>query len=127
MGKKRKVVETNSPASGRHPRPKSIGSKQAWKLMDRGSSVAAGAAAREIPALAWRVATGRKPPKAASNPDAQLREIVLWSFLAGGVAETARVLIKRTTASYWVKSTGHLPPGMKPLSKEIKEPSEPAP
>jgi hypothetical protein len=102
---------------GKSAKPKSTpGSKQAWKLMDMGSTVAATAASREVPALAWRVATGRKPPVAAKNPDAPMREIVLWSFIGGGLAELTRVLIKRSTAAYWVKSTGHLPPDMKPLA-----------
>lgn len=104
MGKKKaKSAKPNS----------TLGSKQAWKLMDRGSSVAATAASREVPALAWRVATGRKPPVTDKNLDAPMREIVLWSFLGGGLAELTRVLIKRSTAAYWVKSTGHLPPGKK--------------
>ena len=29
--------------------------------------------------------------------------------------ELVRVLVRRSTATYYVKSTGHLPPGMKPL------------
>jgi hypothetical protein len=84
--------------------------------MDMGSTVAATAAAREVPAITWRVVTGRRPPVATRNPDAPLREIVLWSFVGGGLAELTRVLIKRSTATYWVKSTGHLPPDMKPLA-----------
>lgn len=96
----------------------SLGSKQAWKLMDRGSSMAAAVAAREVPVFAWRILTGRTPPVSAKNPDAPMREIVLWAFIGGGLAELMRVLIKRSTASYWVKSTGHLPPGMKPSKDE---------
>jgi hypothetical protein len=114
MGKKRKVAEEMTPTS--------IGSKQAWKLMDRGSSVAASAAARDVPALAWRIATGRKPPKATNNPEANTREVLLWAFVGGGFAELMRVVVKRSTANYWVKSTGHLPPGMKPVKKP--EPDE---
>lgn len=110
-GKKRAAdVDTKPPAS--------MGSKQAWKIMDRGSSFAASAAARELPTLLWRVGTGRKPPKATGNPDVNLREALLWSFVGGGVAEMTRVVVKRWTARYWVKSTGHLPPGMKPLKSD---------
>lgn len=111
MGKKTKPAEPKS----------TVGSKQAWKLMDRGSSVAATAASREVPAFAWRILTGRKPPVSPKNPDAPMREIVLWSFIGGGLAELVRVLIKRSAAIYWVKSTGHLPPGMKPLVKPVAD------
>lgn len=112
MGRKRKAAPKKPPAS--------IGSKQAWKLMDRGSSVAAATAAREVPALAWRLATGRKPPKATANPDANLREALAWSFIGAGTAEVLRVLAKRSAANYWLKSTGHLPPGMKPVATPEK-------
>jgi len=110
MGKKRKATEPKPPAS--------LGSKQAWKLMDRGSSAAASAAARDVPALAWRIATGRKPPKSTANPDARSSEVLAWAFIGGGFAELMRVLVKRSAANYWVKSTGHLPPGMKPLKTD---------
>ena len=110
VGKKRKAEDKP---------PSSIGSKPAWKLMDRSSSVAAGAAAREVPAVAYRIITGRKPPKSTKNPDADLGEVVAWAFIGGGLAELMRVLVKRWTASYWVKSTGHLPPGMKPVDKSV--------
>jgi hypothetical protein len=94
------------------------GSKQVWKLMDRGSTAAAGALARQASELTWKVATGKKPPSEKKNPEADLREIAVWAFVGGGLAELVRVLVKRSTASYWVKSTGHLPPGMKPLKRE---------
>lgn len=92
------------------------GSKQVWKLMDHGSTVAAGVLARQASELTWKVATGKKPPSDQKNPDVSLREIALWAFVGGGLAELIRVLIKRSTATYWVRSTGHLPPGVKPVT-----------
>ena len=97
------------------------GSKQVWKLMDRGSTIAAGAVARQASELAWKVATGKKPPSDKKNPQADLREIAAWAFVGGGLTELVRVLVKRSTATYWVKSTGHLPPGMKPLKPNEKK------
>jgi hypothetical protein len=98
--------------------PKSTpGSKQVWKLMDSGSSVAAGAIARQASEITWKLATGKTPPSDKKNPESDLREVAAWAFVGAGLTELIRVLIKRGTASYWMKSTGHLPPGMKPVKK----------
>jgi hypothetical protein len=119
MGKRKK----KSTSSDSLP-PPGIGGKQAWKVMDRGSSVAAAFLAREISVRGWKLATGKKPPTATKNPNPEgdLKEIALWAFVGGGLAELVRVLVKRSTASYWVKSTGHLPPGMKPVKTKDEEP-----
>lgn len=111
MSKKSKTAD--KPA-----KPKSTpGSKQVWKAMDRGSTVAAGAIASRASELTWKLATGKTPPTDKRNPEANLREVAAWAFVGAGLTELVRVLIKRGTASYWVKSTGHLPPGMKPVKK----------
>jgi len=96
------------------------GSKQVWKMMDRGSTVAAGVVARQASELTWKLATGKTPPSDKKNPETNLREVAAWAFVGAGLTELIRVLIKRGTASYWVKSTGHLPPGMKPLKRPAK-------
>lgn len=102
------------------------GSKSAWKLMDRGSSVAAALLAREVSALTWRAATGRKPPTTDRHPDTDAKEAVAWAVVGGALAELVRVLVRRSTATYYVKSTGHLPPGMKPLDTKEPAPQGPA-
>jgi len=112
VSKKRKTAD--KPAE-----PKATpGSKQVWKAMDRGSTFAAGAIATRASELTWKLATGKTPPTDKKNPEANLREVAAWAFVGAGLTELVRVLIKRGTASYWVKSTGHLPPGMKPLKKD---------
>jgi hypothetical protein len=93
------------------------GSKQVWKAMDRGSTLAAGVVARQASELTWKLATGKTPPSNQKNPETNLREVAAWAFVGAGLTELIRVLIKRGTASYWVKSTGHLPPGMKPVQQ----------
>jgi len=35
--------------------------------------------------------------------------------LSGVTAELVKVAVSRRIAQYWVRSTGHLPPGMDPL------------
>ncbi len=111
MSRKRTKAEVlAAPEAERKPTP---GSKQLWKVMDRGSSVASAALARQVSEGAWKLATGKRPPSAKTNLDPNLREIALWAFVGGGLAELVRVMVKRSAATYWVRSTGHLPPGMK--------------
>jgi hypothetical protein len=102
-----------------------------WKLMDRGSAIAAGLLAQRASAIAWRVVTGKKPPTSGRHPDVGTREAVAWAVVGGAIIELVKVGVRRGTATYWVKSTGKLPPGMKPLkaSGKTKEPvpEEPAP
>jgi len=114
VSKKSKAKAAATAAAPEAAKP-TAGSKQVWKLMDRGSTAVAGTVARQASELAWKVTTGKKPPSDKKNPEADLREIAAWAFVGGGLTELVRVLVKRSTASYWVKSTGHLPPGMKPI------------
>lgn len=86
-----------------------------WKVMDRGSSVAAGLLATRAAAITWRAVTGKKPPTSGRHPEVSTREAVAWAMLGGGLIELVKVGVRRGTANYWVKSTGQLPPGMKPL------------
>ena len=86
-----------------------------WRLMDRGSSVAAGLLATRATAVAWRAVTGKKPPTSGRHPEVSTREAVTWAVVGGGLIELVKVGVRRGTATYWVKSTGQLPPGMKPL------------
>nr|WP_254451044.1 DUF4235 domain-containing protein [Aeromicrobium stalagmiti] len=100
--------------------------------MDRGSSIVAGLLAQRASSLAWRAVTGKRPPTSGRHPEVSTREAVAWAMVGGGLIELVKVGVRRGTATYWVKSTGQLPPGMKPLLKEqgmTKEPAlaEPAP
>lgn len=95
--------------------PSKSSGKGAWKLMDRGTTLIAGFAALKVSALVWRVTTGKKPPTSTRHPELRAREAVTWAVFGGVGSELAKVLLRRQAASYWVKSTGRLPPGMKPL------------
>ena len=94
----------------------SVGSRGAWKVMDRGSTVAAALLAREVSTLSWRAATGRKPPTNARHPEVGTREAVAWAMVGGALTELVKIGVRRYAATYWVKSTGELPPGMKTLT-----------
>jgi hypothetical protein len=125
----REAAEANS-APG--PKPKAP-SRATWKVMDRGSSVAAGLLATRASAIAWRAVTGKKPPTSGRHPEVTTKEAVAWAVIGGSVVELVRVGVRRSAATYWVRSTGQLPPGMKPLAPltpgTTKEPvrAEPAP
>ncbi|MDX6276177.1 MAG: hypothetical protein QOJ72_305 [Nocardioidaceae bacterium] len=129
----KKSRKTKSQVAAAPPAKTSAGGKGAWKLMDRGSTVAAGILAHRVAGAVWRAATGRKPPINGRHPDVRTGEAVAWAVVGGGLAELVKVAVRRGTSTYWVKSTGHLPPGMKPLASEgsanKKEPvpTEPAP
>ncbi|MGH1565599.1 DUF4235 domain-containing protein [Mumia sp. DW29H23] len=90
-------------------------SKAAWKLMDRTATIAAGVIATQAATLVWRAATGRKPPTedASRDPAMATREAVAWAVLAGASAGLIKVVLNRQAVSYWVRSTGELPPGVK--------------
>lgn len=103
------------------------GGKGAWKLMDRGATVGAGVLARRLSALTWQTATRRKPPADARNPDNDIREVVAWAVVGGAIVELTKVLVHRAASTYWVRSTGELPPGMKSLKTPTGEPVSEAP
>lgn len=83
--------------------------------MDRASTIVAALVARKVTETTWRLATGKRPPSNAKHPEVTNAEAITWAILAGAGVELVKVLIRRSTANYWVKSTGNLPPGMKPL------------
>jgi hypothetical protein len=136
VAKKRKKDQATLTDKARATPDKKAPGRGTWRLMDRGSSVAAGLLATRAAALTWRTVTGRKPPTSGRHPEVSTREAVAWAMLGGGLIELVKVGVRRGTATYWVKSTGQLPPGMKPLvdasgktSANATEPvpTEPAP
>lgn len=120
MAKKRRKGSTRSSSdltveAARTPKTKAP-SRATWKIMDRGTSLAAAMLATRASGLAWRVATGRKPPTSGRHPDVTTREAVAWAVIGGSIVELVRTGVRRGAATYWVRSTGQLPPGMKPLA-----------
>lgn len=107
--------------------PKGVpGGKRAWKLMDRGATIGAGVLARKVSAATWQTAARRKPPADTNNPDNDIREVVIWAVVGGAIVELTKVLVHRSAATYWVKSTGRLPPGMESLKTVEADPDKPA-
>ena len=100
--------------------------------MDRGSTSAPAFLPQRVPATAWRDNTGKKPPSNGRHPDVRTGEAVAWAVVGGALVELVKIMVRRGTSTYWVRSTGKLPPGMKPLATQpgIKKepvPTEPAP
>ncbi len=111
----RKARTTPSLETATPPRKASRSSRTSWKLLDRSTTIAAGLLARQASTFTWRLATGRKPPTAGRHPDVETKEAVAWAVVGGALVEVVRLLVRRGAAGYWVRSTGDLPPGMKPL------------
>lgn len=120
--KSRRATSTNETATSRKP-----GGKGAWRLMDRGASLVAGMLAQRVSAVTWRAATGKRPPASGRHPEVSTGEAVAWAVVGGALIELVKVFVRRWTATYWVKSTGSLPPGMKPLATTPGHHKEPAP
>lgn len=113
----RRSSRSTAPAldSATPPRKASRSSRGTWRLMDRTTTVAGGLLARQVSSAAWRAATGRKPPTSGRHPEVDTREAVAWAVVGGALVELVKLLVRRAAAGYWVRSTGDLPPGMKPL------------
>lgn len=115
MSKKTKRNKSSKATLEAAPAKQKQSGKGMWKLLDHGATIASALVARKLTATTWRVATGKTPPVNAKHPDVSNREAVAWAVIAGALIELTKVLIRRGAATYWVKSTGNLPPGVKPL------------
>lgn len=83
---------------------------RAWGVFGTVSALAGAAVAKKGMDAFWKTATGKKPPSNPADPDVDLKEAVAWAAVSGTVIALARMLASRRAASYYVKSTGHLPP-----------------
>ena len=100
-------------------KPKSsVGSKSSWKVLDRGSTIVSGLLAHRVAMIAWRGVTGRRPPTNGRHPDVSNGEAIAWAMVGGALVEVVKIGVRRGASTYWIRSTGHLPPCMKPLENE---------
>jgi len=93
-------------------------SSKLWTVFSLVSALAAAAAARKGLNTSWKVATGKKPPENPADPDVDIWEAVAWATLSGVAIGVARMLAQRKAASYYTRSTGHLPPNLKHDAQE---------
>ena len=88
-------------------------SSKVWTAFSLVAALGAAAVARKTLDKSWKVATGKKPPENPADPDVELREAITWAVVTGAFIAVARMLAQRKAASYYTRSTGHLPPDLK--------------
>jgi hypothetical protein len=86
--------------------------KRLWKVLNTGAALVAGLLTARALDATWKTATGHKPPNKPEHPDLGGREALFWAALSGMAIGVMKVYASRKAATYWVKSTGRLPPGM---------------
>ncbi|ADB32823.1 hypothetical protein Kfla_3769 [Kribbella flavida DSM 17836] len=85
-----------------------IGAKIGWKLVLAVFTMVVGLVANKAVTTAWKIGAGGKPPKGSQ---AGYVEVVTWAVASGAAAAAAKRFAEDRAAKYWLKSTGHLPPG----------------
>jgi hypothetical protein len=93
-------------------------SSKVWSVFSLAAALGAAAMAKKGLNTSWKAATGKKPPENPADPDVDIWEAVTWAAVSGTLVALARMLATRKAASYYAKSTGHLPP---PLQKDNQE------
>jgi hypothetical protein len=88
------------------------GGSKIWSVFSLVSALAAAVLAKKTVDKTWTIATGRRPPENPADPDVQIWEAVMWAGLSGTAVGLARMLAQRRAASYYTRSTGHLPPDL---------------
>ena len=87
-----------------------------WRVLGGISAILAGVVARKVMVKSWRATTGSNPPANPAAPGTQWREAIPFALASGALMGLARMLATRKAASYYQKSTGHLPPGMEQVT-----------
>lgn len=85
------------------------GGSKIWSGFSVVSALLAAALAKKVADKTWTLATGKRPPENPADPDVEIGEAVLWAVLSGTAIGLARMIAQRRAASYYVRSTGHLP------------------
>ena len=83
-----------------------------WSAYALGATLVAGLAARKAMTTSWKIATGKNPPANPAHPDVSIGEAVAWASVSGVAVGLARMFASRKAATYYRKSTGHLPPNL---------------
>jgi hypothetical protein len=94
------------------------GGSKVWSVFSLVSALGAAAVAKKTIDKSWQVATGKQPPENPADPDVEIWEAVTWAVITGAFIALARMLAQRKAASYYVRSTGHLPGDLKRDNQE---------
>ena len=92
-----------------------------WSVFSLAAALGAAALAKKGLNTTWRAATGKNPPANPADPDVSLGEAVLWAAVSGTLIGVARMLATRRAATYYAKSTGHLPPQLQKDGQDAKK------
>lgn len=87
-------------------------SSKPWSVFSVVAALGASLVARKVVTATWKATTGKNPPANPADPDVEIWEAVLWATVSGTLIALARMLATRKAASYYTRSTGHLPPGL---------------
>jgi len=85
-----------------------VGAKIGWKLVQAAFTIVVGLAASKAVTTAWKLGSGGKPPKDGTGGYA---EVITWAAASAAAAAAARLFAERRAAAYYLRSTGHAPPG----------------
>jgi len=89
------------------------GGSKTWTVFSLASALGAAAVTKKLVDKSWKTATGKQPPENPADPDVEIWEAVAWAAVSGTAVGLARMLAQRRAASYYARSTGHLPPDLR--------------
>ncbi|HEV7171296.1 DUF4235 domain-containing protein [Pedococcus sp.] len=82
-----------------------------WRIMGTGGAILAGVVANKVVTQVWKSA-GRDAVVDPRDPRTPWKDAVLFAALTGLATGAARTIATRKAASYYEKSSGHLPKAM---------------
>lgn len=85
-----------------------VGAKIGWKLVLAAFTLVVGLLANKAVRTAWKLGSGGNPPKEGQGGYV---EVVSWAMASGAAAAAAKLFAERQAAAYYLRSTGHAPPG----------------
>jgi len=88
-------------------------SSKVWSIFSLASALLGAAVAKKVVTSTWKAATGKQPPANPADPDVDMWEAVTWAVVSGTLVALARMLATRRAATYYARSTGKLPPGLR--------------
>ena len=92
-----------------------------WKILSVGTTLLATKLATDAAQKGWKLATGRNVPVKGDYERERTRDVVLFTALSSMAVAAARVAAERGAATYYRRSTGHLP---KALEDEQASPTD---
>jgi hypothetical protein len=80
-----------------------------WKMLSVGATLVATKVATDAAQRGWKLATGRNVPVKGDYERERTRDVVLFTAISSMAVAAARVAAERGAATYYRRSTGHLP------------------